>query len=114
MKNIFTFLLLIFFTFSYGQDSIIKKNEVDFNLRMSKLIGKQFPQFQVISSDLGTFSNADVLNKVAFVNFWFESCPPCIAELEGFNKLFDTLKNNKDFIFVSFTFDPDSTIQKLV
>ncbi len=43
----------------------------------------------------------------------FESCAPCISELEAFNKLFDLLKDDKNFMFISFTFDPDSTIQKL-
>jgi cytochrome oxidase Cu insertion factor (SCO1/SenC/PrrC family) len=114
MKHILTLLLVTSFAFSYGQDSVRKNIAVDFKQIMNKFIGEQFPQFNVRHSDSTTFSNADLLNKVAFVNFWFESCPPCIAELEGFNNLFDTLKDNKDFIFVSFTFDSDSTIEKLV
>ena len=79
----------------------------------AKCLGKQFGSFHITTSDSTTFSNADFTNKVVFVNFWFEGCTPCIAEMEGLNKLYDSLKNKKDFLFASFTFDPDSTIKKI-
>lgn len=79
----------------------------------AKCLGKQFGRFDVTTSDLSTFSNANFANKVVFVNFWFEGCTPCVAEMGGLNKLYDSLKNKKDFLFASFTFDPDSTINKI-
>lgn len=113
MKHILTLVLIISYSLSYGQDSAQKIKPFDFNERANKFIGQQFRNFNLTTSDHGTFSNANLSNKTVFVNFWFESCPPCISELEGFNKLFDALKDNENFIFVSFTFDPDSTINKL-
>ncbi len=39
------------------------------------------------------------------MNFWFESCPPCVAEFDALNKLFKSYKNNPAVRFLSFTFD---------
>lgn len=113
MKYILTILLLFHSTFSYGQDSIQKTKTFDLDAYMKSTVGKQFGQFKVKSSNFKTFSNSNLSGKIVFVNFWFEDCAPCISELEGFNKLFDTLKDDKNFMFISFTFEPDSTIQKL-
>lgn len=113
MKHVLTLLLITSCFYTNGQDSTQINKEIDFNERANKLIGKNFRAFSLTAPDLTTFSNVNLSGKIAFVNFWFESCPPCISELEGFNKLFDTLKSNNDFIFVAFTFDPDSVIAKL-
>jgi len=113
MKHFLILVLVIPCCFLYGQDSTHKSETIDFIQRANKIVGEQFGNFNLTAADQTTFSNANISDKIAFVNFWFESCPPCISELEGFNKLFDTLKDNRNFIFVSFTFDPDSTITKL-
>ena len=113
MKYFLTCMLLYQSLFLFGQESNKKIKGNDIEMHANSTIGKQFNQFNVKTPGFSDFSNTNLQGKISFVNFWFESCPPCIAELEGFNKLFDTLKYNKNFIFVSFTFDPDSTIQYL-
>ena len=77
----------------------------------SKYIGKQFSIFE-FKNNGKTLSNADLKGKIVFINFWFAGCPPCRAEMQGFNKMYDKLKENKDFIFVSISFDPESEIMK--
>lgn len=40
-------------------------------------------------------------NKVIVVNFWATWCPPCIAEMPAFEKLYQDYKNNVVFLFVA-------------
>jgi thiol-disulfide isomerase/thioredoxin len=78
-----------------------------------KYVGKKYPDFVVKGPDLFVLSNNDLTNKVVFINFWSEHCSPCIAEMDGLNKLFDKLKDNDNFLFVSFSNDSDTTISRL-
>jgi len=42
------------------------------------------------------------------INFWFESCAPCVAELNSLNNLYVKFQPNQKFQFLSFTRDnPD-------
>ncbi len=66
-------------------------------------IGKQFPGF--FAKNNQTLNNSTLNGKVVFINFWFELCSPCIAEFEGLNSLYNNFKDQKDFQFISFTFE---------
>lgn len=39
--------------------------------------------------------------KVAIINLWATWCPPCIAEMPSFQKLYDDYGNRVDFYFIS-------------
>lgn len=53
------------------------------------LIGAQLPEFVATTLDGKTVDKAYFLDKVSVINFWFEGCHPCEAEMPGFNKLVD-------------------------
>jgi cytochrome c biogenesis protein CcmG/thiol:disulfide interchange protein DsbE len=78
------------------------------------ITGKQFPSFNVRLSNGSRLTNADLRNKIVFVSFWFVKCPPCMAEMPGLNKLYDSLKNEKDFLFLSFTFDTEADVKPVI
>lgn len=40
-------------------------------------------------------------NKVVFINLWATWCPPCIAEMDGLQKLYDEYNQKVDFLFVT-------------
>ena len=81
--------------------------------RQTEAIGKQFGVFKT-TYKTRIVTNENLKGKVVFINFWFAACPPCIAELPGLNNLYDTLKNNNNFEFISFTFENQKVIKEIV
>ncbi|WP_312190479.1 TlpA disulfide reductase family protein [Sphingobacterium sp.] len=45
--------------------------------------------------------------KVVFINFWATWCPPCIHELPSIDQLSQSLKDNKDIVFLMVDVDGD-------
>lgn len=43
--------------------------------------------------------------KYILVDFWYSSCPPCIAEVPKLNELYSVLKDRGDIIFISINTD---------
>jgi thiol-disulfide isomerase/thioredoxin len=48
-----------------------------------------------------TLTNADLLGRVALINFWGTWCPPCRHEMPHMADLADRLRKRKDFVLVS-------------
>lgn len=44
---------------------------------------------------------ASLKGKVILVNFWATWCPPCRAEMPGMEKLYQSLKDNPDFVMLA-------------
>lgn len=49
---------------------------------------------------------ADLSGKVVFINVWATWCPPCVDEMPSLNRLYNELKSEAVFIFVSLDDDP--------
>lgn len=78
--------------------------------RLAETIGKPFPEFKLIT-DSGALNNESFIGKTVFINFWFESCAPCIAEFEGLRIMYEKLKDNKDIIFIGVTYETQEKIK---
>lgn len=52
-----------------------------------------------------------VKGRITIVNFWFLACPPCTAELEGFNKLAQ-LFSGRNVDILTITYDDPADVQK--
>lgn len=51
--------------------------------------------------DGNTLNYSDTKGKVVFVNLWATWCPPCIAEFQGIQDLYDDYKDKVTFVMVS-------------
>ena len=111
MKRDFLLLALLVNAFAFAQT--ITSAEMDtlappMGAMRKAAIGKPFGDFLATGESMIT--KESFKGKTVFVNFWFESCKPCITELDGLNALYTQTKDNANFSFVSFTFEP---IEKL-
>jgi len=57
-------------------------------------IGTPAPDFELKALDGRTVKLSDLKGKVILLNFWSTRCPPCIAELPSFNRLYASLRKN--------------------
>lgn len=95
MKNLL-FIFCIFTTtainaqFRYNRDSVTKS-----------IIGTQYPEYSFTTVSGETISSSDTKGKVVLINLWFKDCAPCRAEMEWFNELYDSLRTNTNFRFIS-------------
>ena len=119
MKQIVTILFLSLASTSYSQIYSSKKHLLNVDSLLDErdkmneaAVGKPFPEFHIYSNNT-EFSNSSIKGKVVFVNFWFSACPPCIAEFEELNKLYKDFKDNKNFDFVSFTYEDSLEIEAM-
>jgi len=79
----------------------------------SYIIGRDFGEFSVANKDGSIILNNDsLMEKVVFVNFWFDGCAYCHKLFEPLNRLAEHYKNDHRFKVVSFTFDNREFMQK--
>lgn len=75
-------------------------------------ISHPYPEFR-ITSENSAVDNQSLKGKVVLINFWFEGCHPCMAEMEALNELFKEMKSNKDFVFISLTWENREIINRV-
>ncbi len=108
-------LFLFIAVLAFRQKQVIMDNHtIDslHNASRKRVIGKPLPDF-IAKSDKGDISNESLKGKVVFINLWELNCAPCMAEMPVLNELYDKLKNNKDFVFVSLTYEDDRIINEI-
>jgi thiol-disulfide isomerase/thioredoxin len=98
MRQAFLVSLFLSAATAYGQvaasrkpinlDSLIAVQ----NEKKAALTGKPYPGFFALAGNK-EISNISLKGKVVFINFWFASCAPCIAEMEDLNKLYNKFKH---------------------
>ena len=111
----FTVLFMLIVSLVFGQSpngaTTISWDSV-FLARKQAALNTPFPQFTA-NSQKEVISNELLKDKVVLINFWFEGCHPCMAEMPMLNEVHRELKANKDFLFISFTFDNKDAIQRV-
>jgi len=75
--------------------------------------GKIISDFKAKGKNGTLFTDDDLHSKITFVNFWFETCAPCVAEFQALEKFYNNNKSRENFQFVSITFESDSIIEKI-
>ncbi len=115
MKLIFIifFFLQQFITVAQTEEEKIKLFLDSLKMGGSYLVGKTLPAFEIKSLQGNSFTNESLKNKITFINFWFEACAPCIAEMNTLENLYQNFKTKTDFQFLSITFEKKEAIEKL-
>jgi len=75
------------------------------------LAGKDLPAFKGLTVDKKSFSNANLNNQVVVINFWFEKCPPCLAEMPELNKWVAQYRD-KGVRFIGITHDAPASAKR--
>ncbi|MEO7047966.1 MAG: TlpA disulfide reductase family protein [Ferruginibacter sp.] len=129
MKKIILSLILLFLqtiVIAQGEDSSrvlaapMNSKQIQTQYVLAKMknfddkIGKPMGNFYGKDIPGNIISNKDLLGKIVFVNFWFNSCAPCHEEFDNLNHLYERYKADTSFRFISFTFDtPEETIENI-
>ncbi|MBO6607233.1 TlpA disulfide reductase family protein [Psychroserpens sp.] len=81
----------------------------------------QSERIQISNNDWAlTDLNGNIINytslegKVLFVNFWATWCPPCIAEMDSINALYEHYKTNDDVAFIIVSNEDVEVIRKFM
>ncbi|MCZ4243425.1 peroxiredoxin family protein [Pedobacter punctiformis] len=76
-----------------------------------ELAGKDLPDFKGLTIKKIPFSKSELKDQIVLINFWFEKCPPCIAEMPELNKLVNQYKA-KGVRFIAITYDSPKAAKK--
>lgn len=108
--------VLLFINLVYLNSQVIKSDTLDFSpfeYFGQENIGKSMPEFKHKIKGKKIECNKRFLNKITFINFWFEACQPCIAEFRALNDLYLKYKYNPDFSFVSYTWENSESVVRV-
>ena len=89
-----------------------QQNVAMLNAKMSEqeLINKPFPNFNLLKGGIQS-TNEVFKGKILYINFWFAACSPCMREMEQLNELYNTFKEDSNFVFISITYDAQEKIE---
>ncbi|HEY5773572.1 MAG TPA: hypothetical protein VIS75_13120, partial [Chitinophagaceae bacterium] len=59
--------------------------------------GKIISDFKAKDKNGTLFTDDDLHSKITFVNFWFETCAPCVAEFQALEKFYNNNKSRENF-----------------
>ena len=75
--------------------------------------GVQVPDFEAVTMD-GASINRDALKgKLSILNFWFITCPPCVAEIPGLNAIAEKYGSDK-INYIAIGRDTDKDIKEFL
>lgn len=71
-----------YYKFSGGDSTLIGKS-----WKGNCIVGYKLPDFKVTTIIGDTISNSSLKGKMSIINFWFETCSGCVAEMPALNQL---------------------------
>jgi peroxiredoxin len=77
------------------------------------LLGVKVPEFSATTMEGRKITSGYFKGKITVLNFWTISCPPCIAEIPGFNALVDQYGNGM-VQFLAIGNDSDAEVKKFL
>lgn len=89
------------------------KLETYFTKLSNSLIGCKVPDFTVKTIDGKAIFMADLKGKVVVLNFWFNTCEPCLVEIPALNQLVKDYENT-DVVFIAFAKDDTPSVKKFL
>ena len=73
-------------------------------------VGQPYIEFRIANEARGV-DNQILKGKVVLINFWFEGCHPCMAEMDALNNLFKKM-NSQVTIENGLRIPPNFTLRK--
>jgi thiol-disulfide isomerase/thioredoxin len=74
--------------------------------------GSMYPPF-VVKNESKKVSLDSIKGKVTWMNFWFEECKPCMAEMGGIQEIYEKYRKHPDFVFLSLTWEDEEAIGRV-
>jgi peroxiredoxin len=97
-----------------GTDSTALKKFIQLDSEWKEcVVGKTIPEFSVQTITGNSINVEKLKGKIVVANFWFTTCPPCIAEIPAFNKLADEYKN-ESIEFLAFALNDKKKLKKFL
>lgn len=81
--------------------------------KLKTTLGKPLPGFRFKDINGKEVCSEDFKGKPIVINFWFTSCPPCIAEMPEMNRIQVEYKNT-DVLFLSMTFESKEKVEQFL
>jgi Peroxiredoxin len=77
-------------------------------------IGSKYLEFNATTLSGKKISENNFKERITVIDFWMESCSPCLKMFDFFNDLYLHYKNNPAFQLISFTLDSEEAAKKIV
>jgi peroxiredoxin len=111
-------IIQVNFVFSQGCfekcDSDLRNSKLSFpdanNKIIADLIGCKAPNFDVVTLNGEHLKLSDLAGKVVVINFWYTSCPPCLAEMPALNQLVEDFQKT-DVTFIAFARNDEDALK---
>ena len=110
---LFTFLFLGERSKAQSPDEEIDRWMDTMRMGGQQNLGKFIPGFSLETTEGEIVTDKALKGKITFINFWFESCAPCIAELGAMEGLYNRFKTDDRFQFLSITYESKAAVDAM-
>lgn len=123
LSNILFFLFIIFLFTSYGlpvraffikQVAFVTTRLIPVEADIDERVALSTYNWDLKGLNGEKINLADYKNKVVVINIWATWCPPCIAEMPSFQKLYNEFKGNNEVVFLFVANDDSVKVKKFL